>query len=83
MNTTITKILKNKNSYFKFTKKEIDYLIIDEKNRIILKYLNMPRFKYIKSNEDKKKTRVLLLPKNSSYGLKIDDVLTIEGKHII
>lgn len=83
MNTTIIKILKNKNSYFKFTKKEIDCLIIDEKNRIILKYLNMPRFKYIKSNEDKKKTRVLLLPKNSSYGLKIDDVLTLEGKHII
>ena len=83
MNTTIIKILKNKNSYFKFTKKEIDYLIIDEKNRIILKYLNMPRFKYIKSNVDKKKTRVLLLPKNSSYGLKIDDVLTLEGKHII
>lgn len=83
MNTTIIKILKNKNSYFKFTKKEIDCLIIDEKNRIILKYLNMPSFKYIKSNEDKKKTRVLLLPKNSSYGLKIDDVLTLEGKHII
>ena len=83
MNTTIIKILKNKNSYFKFTKKEIDCLIINEKNRIILKYLNMPRFKYIKSNEDKKKTRVLLLPKNSSYGLKIDDVLTLEGKHII
>ena len=83
MNTTIIKILKNKNSYFKFTKKEIDCLIIDEKNRIILKYLNMPRFKYIKSNVDKKKTRVLLLPKNSSYGLKIDDVLTLEGKHII
>lgn len=55
MNTTIIKILKNKNSYFKFTKKEIDCLIIDEKNRIILKYLNMPRFKYIKSIEDKKK----------------------------
>ena len=83
MNTTIIKILKNKNSYFKFTKKEIDCLIIDERNRILLKYLNMPRFKYIKSNEDKKKTRVLLLPKNSSYGLKIDDVLTLEGKHII
>ncbi len=83
MNTTIIKILKNKNSYFKFTKKEIDCLIINEKNRIILKYLNMPRFKYIKSIEDKKKTRVLLLPKNSSYGLKIDDVLTLEGKHII
>lgn len=83
MNTTIIKILKNKNSYFKFTKKEIDCLIINEKNRILLKYLNMPRFKYIKSNEDKKKTRVLLLPKNSSYGLKIDDVLTLEGKHII
>lgn len=83
MNTTIIKILKNKNSYFKFTKKEIDCLIIDEKNRIILKYLNMPRFKYIKSNVDKKKTRILLLPKNSSYGLKIDDVLTLEGKHII
>ena len=83
MNTTIIKILKNKNSYFKFTKKEIDCLIIDERNRILLKYLNMPRLKYIKSNEDKKKTRVLLLPKNSSYGLKIDDVLTLEGKHII
>ena len=83
MNTTIIKILKNKNSYFKFTKKEIDCLIINEKNRIILKYLNMPRFKYIKSIEDNKKTRVLLLPKNSSYGLKIDDVLTLEGKHII
>lgn len=83
MNTTIIKILKNKNSYFKFTKKEIDCLIINEKNRIILKYLNMPRFKYIKSNEDKKKTKVLLLPKNSSYGLKIDDVLTFEGKHIV
>ena len=71
MNTTIIKILKNKNSYFKFTKKELDCLIIDE------------RFKYIKCLKDKKKTKVLLLPKNSSYGLKIDDVLTFEGKHIV
>ena len=53
MNTTIIKILKNKNSYFKFTKKELDCLIIDEKNRILMKYLNMPRFKYIKCPKDK------------------------------
>ena len=83
MNTTIIKILKNKNSYFKFTKKELDCLIIDERNRILMKYLNMPRFKYIKCLKDKKKTKVLLLPKNSSYGLKIDDVLTFESEHII
>ena len=31
--------------------------------------------KYKKCLKDKKKTKVLLLPKNSSYGLKIDDVL--------
>ena len=83
MNTTIIKILKSKNSYFKFTKKELDCLIIDERNRILMKYLNMPRFKYIKCPKDKKKTRVILLPKYSSYGLKIDDVLALEGKHII
>ena len=25
----------------------------------------------------------LIIPKNTSYGLKIGDVLTLEGKHII
>ena len=43
----------------------------------------MPRFKYLQTDNDKKKTSILIIPKNTSYGLKIGDVLTLEGKHII
>ena len=74
MNIPIIKIIKNKNKYFKFSKKEYDCLIINDRHTILSKYLNMPRFKYLWSDNDKK---------NTSYGLKIGDVLTLEGKHII
>ena len=83
MNIPIIKIIKNKNKYFKFSKKEYDCLIINDRQTILSKYLNMPRFKYLWSDNDKKKTSILIIPKNTSYGLKIGDVLTLEGKHII
>jgi topoisomerase-4 subunit A len=79
----IHKIIKNKNKYFKFSKKEYDCLIINDRHTILSKYLNMPRFKYLQTDNDKKKTSILIIPKNTSYGLKIGDVLTLEGKHII
>ena len=83
MNIPIIKIRKNKNKYFKFSKKEYDCLIINDRHTILSKYLNMPRFKYLQTDNDKKKTSTLIIPKNTSYGLKIGDVLTLEGKHII
>lgn len=83
MNIPIIKIIKNKNKYFKFSKKEYDCLIINDRHTILSKYLNMPRFKYLQTDNDKKKNSILIIPKNTSYGLKIGDVLTLEGKHII
>lgn len=77
------KLIENKNMYFKLSKQETDVLIIDERNIILLKYLNMPRFKIVKVKNDKKKTKVLILPKNYSFGLKIGDVLPLESKHVI
>ena len=83
MNIPIIKIIKNKKKYFKFSKKEYDCLIINDRHTILSKYLNMPRFKYLQTDNDKKKTSILIIPKNTSYVLKIGDVLTLEGKHII
>ena len=65
MNIPIIKIIKNKNKYFKFSKKEYDCLIINDRHTILSKYLNMPRFKYLWSDNDKKKTSILIIPKNN------------------
>ena len=74
------KILKKRNKYFKFSKIDIDVLIIDSRNVILSKYLNMPRFKEISVFNNYKKTSVIILPKNTSYGLRIGDVLVFEDE---
>ena len=77
------KILKKRNKYFKFSKVDVDVLIIDARNVILSKYLNMPRFKEISTPNNYKKTSVIILPKNTSYGLKIGDILVFESEHVI
>ena len=75
-------LYKNKHSYFNFFK-NIDILIIDNKNSIIFIYRNMPFLKYINCNVFNEKTSVIILPLNTSLNLKIGDVLIFESKHII
>ena len=77
------KILKKCNKYFKFGKMSVDVIIIDSRNVILSKYLNMPRFKEISVSNNYKKTSVIILPKNTSYGLRIGDVLVFESEHVI
>ena len=75
-------LYKNKHSYFNFLK-NIDMLIIDEKNSIIFKYRNMPFLKYINYKHFDEKTSVIVLPLNTSLNLKIGDVLVFESEHVI
>lgn len=76
-------LYSKKNTFNTFLKGNVDVLIIDHRNSIIFKYLNMPRFKIVSVNNAKQKTSILVLPKNTSYGLKIGDVLFFEGEHVI
>lgn len=76
-------LLKNRNYYWSFFLKKCDCLFIDNRNSVILKYLNMPRFKYITSYYPKEKTSILLLHCNASLGISIGDVLFFESEHII
>lgn len=72
-------ILLNRINYFNtFLIRNIDVLFLNEKNSVILKYLNMPKYKSIKVFYDKEKTSVLLLPQNASFSIKIGDVLIFE-----
>lgn len=68
-------LLKKINYFNTFLIRNIDILFLNEKNSVILKYLNMPKYKSIKVNYDKEKTSILLLPQNASFGIKIGDVL--------
>ncbi len=75
-------LYKNKHSYFNFLK-NIDILMIDDKNSIVFKYRNMPFLKYISYKHFNEKTSVIVLPLNTSLNLKIGDVLVFESEHII
>lgn len=75
-------LYKNKHSYFNFLK-NIDILMIDDKNSIVFKYRNMPFLKYINYKHFNEKTSVIVLPLNTSLNLKIGDVLVFESEHII
>ena len=79
MNINVNKIYKNKNSFNTFFSNNNDYIIINNKNNIILYiYRNLPKYKYIKVMEENKNTSILVLPKNTSIGLKIGDVINLK-----
>ena len=69
------KLYQNKTSFNTFLTNNHDYIIINNKNAITHIYRNLPKYKYIKVMEDIKNTSILVLPKNTSIGLKIGDVL--------
>ena len=73
---------KHKHFYFNLLK-NVDVLLIDDKNSIVFKYRNMPILKSINCNIINKKTSVIVLPVNTSLNLKIGDVLVFESEHII
>lgn len=75
------KLYKNKNSFNTFFNNCNDYIIINNKNNSILYiYRNIPKYKYIKVDEDIKNTSILVIPQNTSIGFKIGDVLTINTR---
>ena len=79
MNINVNKIYKNKNSFNTFFSNNNDYIIINNKNNAILYiYRNLPKYKYIKVMEDNKNTSILVLPKYSSIGLKIGDIINLK-----
>ena len=76
MNINTKKIYKNKNSFNTFFNNNYDYIVINNKNNSILYiYRNLPKYKYIKLEEDAKNTSIMVLAKNASVGLKIGDVI--------
>lgn len=76
MNINTKKIYKNKNSFNTFFNNNHDYIVINNKNNSILYiYRNLPRYKYIKLNEDIKNTSIITIDKNASVGYKIGDVI--------
>ncbi len=75
------KLYKNKNSFNTFFNNCNDYIVINNKNNSILYiYRNIPKYKYIKVDEDIKNTSILVIPQNTSIGFKIGDVLTINTR---
>lgn len=76
-------IFNNLNYYNSFLLGNIDCIFLDENNVVLLKYLNMPSFKTIKCDYPKEKTSVLIMPQNTSFGIKIGDTLSFESEHII
>ncbi len=79
MNINVNKIYRNKNSFNTFFGNNNDYIVINNKNNAILYiYRNLPKYKYIKVLEDNKNTSILVLPKDTSIGLKIGDVLNLK-----
>ena len=84
MNINANKIYRNKNSFNTFFSNNNDYIVINNKNNAILYiYRNLPKYKYIKVIENNKNTSILVLPKNTSIGLKIGDVIIqADGKDI-
>lgn len=79
MNINVNKIYRNKNRFNTFFNNNNDYIIINNKNNAILYiYRNLPKYKYIKVMEENKNTSILLLPKNTSIGLKIGDVINLK-----
>ena len=78
MNINVNKIYRNKNNFNTFFNNNNDYIIINNKNNAILYiYRNLPKYKYIKVMEENKNTSILVLPKDTSIGLKIGDVIKI------
>ena len=78
MNINVNKIYRNKNSFNTLFNNNNDYIIINNKNNAILYiYRNLPKYKYIKVMEENKNTSILVLPKDTSIGLKIGDVIKI------
>lgn len=76
-------LIKGKNKFNTFFQKNIDLLVINSKNAVIFRYQNMPWGKSIKVDNEKEKTSILVLPKDTSKKVKIGDVLTFESEHII
>ena len=77
MNIHVNKICRNKNSFNTFFGNNNDYIVINNKNNSILYiYRNLPKYKYIKVDEDNKSTSVLVLPKGTSANLKIGDIIS-------
>ncbi len=66
-----------------FLKDEIDIVGLDNKNVVIYKYQDVPKNKIIEIHNPKKNTNILVLPKNISKIIKINDILSLEGENII
>lgn len=80
-NITEGLLIPNCNHIHTFLMREnIDVLFLDERNRVIYKYQNMPIKRSFKVYEDINKTSVLELPFNTSKKIKIGDILVFESE---
>ena len=66
-----------------FFKSRIDIVGLDQDNKVIYKYDNINKFKFIKIKNKRKNTSILELPKNASKKIKIGQTLVFESKDII
>lgn len=74
---------KTNKTHTYFFKTNVDIIGLNEKNVVIFKYVNAPRNKLIEINNNKINTNLLILPKNSSIKVKINDILTFINEYEI
>lgn len=61
-----------------FMKENIDILGINNHNKVIYKYENLPKNKIIIINNKRKDTSIIELPKNTIKNIKINDFIEIK-----
>ncbi len=64
-------------------KTNLDVLGLNNKDTVIYKYQNAPINKVIEIKNEQKNTNILVLPKNISKNIKINDVLTFINEYEI
>lgn len=70
-------LLKSKNSFNTYIYFNCDFIVLDKNMVITHIYRNLPKYKIIKLKENKTNVNILILPKNTSVGLRIGNILKI------
>lgn len=66
-----------------FMKEAIDIIGLDEENKVIYIYHNLPKNQVIQIHRSAKKTSILELPKDTSKQISMGDILFFEDEDVI
>lgn len=66
-----------------FMKENIDVIGLDQNNKVIYIYRNLPKNQIVKIQNPIKDTSILEIPKDTSKGIKMGSILLFEDENII